>query len=128
MAGRQCVVHARKEGKSLGKANITNILHCRPGRFMSFQSSRSSGVVSWQGNPNCQAAHDWVLDWLKSHNAPFIGSGETVGVRRKGNLGECIAFLIGSANEYQNHHVFPANALTPLVNNAGVGVDIVWVW
>ena len=96
---------------------------------MSFQFSKAGNVIIWTGSPDCQAAHNWVLEWLTSRNAPFLAEGEELGPRRKGNFGECIAFQIGSANLFngEGDYTFPANALNPLVNNARPGVDIVWI-
>ena len=62
---------------------------------MAFQYSGDKTILVWRGNPDCQAGHDWLLNWLKSLPAPFLNSVQEFSVRIQGNLGEAIAFRIG---------------------------------
>src|SRR5687767_7859767 len=93
----------------------------------SFQSTLSSGVVLWTGNPDCQAGHHAVLEWLTDNAAPFLPSVEEDDTRLLGNLGETVSMCIGVWNHFETCHCFPSNALTPFRKISKPEIDIVWV-
>ena len=53
---------------------------------MAFAPTRHSGVTLWEGDPDCQAAHDALLARLIAMNSTFIGAAAVLVVNRKGNL------------------------------------------
>jgi hypothetical protein len=95
---------------------------------MTFKSNRSGDVLLWIGDPDCQAGHQFLLDRLKTTTHYFISMSEPLGTRRKGNLGEFIAFEIGKGTAALAQTLrFCANAANPLNNISISDLDITWV-
>lgn len=93
----------------------------------SFSRNSSNGVTLWVGNPDCQAAHNLILTWLKGRISSFRTNASTSDNILKGNLGEAISFCVGLWNHFGNYYPFPANAFNPLDTIARDGIDIVWI-
>lgn len=94
---------------------------------MSFSRNDANGVVLWMGYPNCQAAHDAILMWLRNHCSSFLSIQTEVTRAVKGNLGESIAFYVAHQYIFNAYHAFAANALNPLSKISRPGIDIVWI-
>jgi hypothetical protein len=94
---------------------------------MSFQKTVTNGVARWTGHPNCQAAHDWLLQGLKTQCLSFRPTGTILDNNLQGNLGEFIAFFIGANHDYSTARAFAANAFAPLAANSKPEIDIVWL-
>jgi hypothetical protein len=93
-----------------------------------FRKQQVGGVSIWRGNPNCQDAHDYLLKRLQvMTGGQFLPPNGALSPRRIGNLGECISFCIGKAEDFANHMPFPANAFEPLSDISRDGIDIVWL-
>ena len=85
--------------------------------------------TAWAGNPDCQAAHDYLLMRL-THivGGQFRARGNALTNRIKGNLGEFTAFWVGRDGPHSSwSHVFTLNCHQPLMDISLAGVDIVWV-
>lgn len=100
---------------------------------MSFTGTASGDVTLWVGNPDCQAAHDSILAWLKARFQPnyfrnFSPVPSEPDNILKGNLGEGISFCIGVWNNFSNYRPFPANAFNPLSTIAKSEIDIIWIF
>lgn len=93
---------------------------------MRFSRALSSGITVWRGDPDCQAAHDEILTYLRSR-ATFVQPGVAAGVRRHGNLGEHIAFRLGDERDYNGWERQIRNASEPLSNVSSSGIDIIWL-
>jgi hypothetical protein len=93
-----------------------------------FKRALSSGISVWRGDPDCQAAHDEIVAHLRARAANFVHPNEAAENRRKGNLGEHIAFRIGDATDFSGWERLIKNASEPLVNISTSGVDIVWAF
>jgi hypothetical protein len=96
------------------------------GVLSGFAQTTKNGIVVWIGSPNCQSAHDAILEWLKSICSDFPGAA-VLDARLKGNLGESIGFYIGKTYEFGACRAFAANALSPFRNISQADLDIVWV-
>ena len=97
---------------------------------MPFTGTTSSGVTLWVGDPDCQAAHNSLLTWLRGRCSTFRNFSPVPSEPDnilKGNLGEAISFCVGNWNRFSNHRPFPANAFNPLNTIAKSGIDIVWI-
>jgi hypothetical protein len=93
-----------------------------------FDSTSVSGIALWRGTPTCQAAHDSLLATLLGRHAPLPPINGPLSNRRRGNLGEFIAFCVGRDCAYcpPEFHVVAANAFNPLQDISVSNVDILW--
>jgi hypothetical protein len=82
-------------------------------------------IVLWRGNPDSQAAHDWLLDWLRNELKAAFRT-QPLNNRILGNLGECMAHMLGSSADFAGYHSYAANAIHPLENISRPGIDILW--
>ena len=87
------------------------------------------GWLSWEGDPDDDAAHKTVLDWLQGMVTPgILNSSESLSNAAKGNLGEFIAYQIGSNYVFTNVTIaHAANAWDPLSQISRPDIDIVWL-
>lgn len=92
-----------------------------------FRRSTGGGVTLWVGRPNCQAAHDAILKWLRSHVGTFLPRNKALNTAIMGNLGETIAFVVGVQHDFSGHFCFAANAFDPLNRISRSFVDLVWL-
>ena len=92
-----------------------------------FARSDAGGVVLWFGDPDCQAAHNSLLAWLRRKCSPFLPSARRDDNILRGNLGESIGFCVAYWHGYSDCHGFPANALRPFRPNSAIDLDIVWL-
>jgi hypothetical protein len=95
---------------------------------MAFKRSGTGYVAVWFGDPDCQACHDWMLDWLRRLGTSFFAEESMFSISVQGNLGECIAHSIGATYEFPSIQSFAANALQPLRKISKPDIDIVWVY
>lgn len=99
---------------------------------MSFNGiSEQPRITVWLGNPDCQSAHDAVLDELSQFCSEFLLKAPSDDARLnilKGNLGEFIGFCIGKWGALSSHRAFAANAFTPLGSISKPEIDIVWLY
>ena len=94
---------------------------------------RSGGVpgwLAWEGDPDDDAAHGTILDWLETAvTAGFVESEDTLSNQVKGNLGEFIAYRIGKSYVFTNVDIaHTANAWDPLSRISRPDIDIVWLY
>ena len=61
---------------------------------MAFRVIQHPGVSLWEGDPDCQTAHDALLTRLAAMHTSFIGVTATLDVKRKGNIGEFISLYV----------------------------------
>ncbi|RYD85030.1 MAG: hypothetical protein EOP84_03785 [Verrucomicrobiaceae bacterium] len=95
---------------------------------MSFGRSDGDEYVFWKGTPDCQTAHDAVLEWITGlTESNFLSSASEINTNVVGSLGETITAMIG-INEEWGIKMFAANALTPLALQSKSEIDIVWVY
>lgn len=80
----------------------------------------------WVGEPDDQAAHDWLLDAMTHMGLPFTTAPMTT--RIQGNLGECCGMLIGRDNDFGGFMCVAANAFQPLQDISRSEMDLVWMW
>ena len=87
------------------------------------------GWLAWEGDPDDDAAHQRVLDWLQGVvSAGFLKSSESLSNAAKGNLGEFIAYQLGSSYVFTNITIaHAANAWDPLSQISRPDIDIVWL-
>jgi hypothetical protein len=86
------------------------------------------GCNLWLGDPDCDAAHQVILDWLGKRVARFLTGEESVISSVKGNIGEAIAFVVGQEHKFaMEDFPFPANAFHPLRRISQSDIDIVWI-
>ena len=87
------------------------------------------GWLAWKGDPDDNAAHQRLLDWL----VPVVGVSfwkdhVPVSNRVKGNLGEFIAYSIGKHYVFHDNSIADtANASEPLSDISRPGLDIIWI-
>ena len=88
-----------------------------------------TGVLAWEGDPDDDAAHQKILDWLRAAEpVGFLDPTEPLSNITKGNLGEFITFKIGKNHVFADEaQAEPANAHAPLFPKSGEGIDIVWL-
>ena len=97
---------------------------------MTFAFQNISGVDCFWGNPDCSAGYAWIQERLRDLCAQWLSSEDSLGDRRKGNLGEFIAFHV-SRNTGLNgagFHCILGNAHKPLSSSSDPGLDIVFVY
>jgi hypothetical protein len=92
-----------------------------------FSARIENDIELWEGAPDCQAAHDAVLEQLFKYCKNFLVAGESVSERHKGNLAEFIACMLGKHHDLSAYCVFAANAFNPLSNISKSDLDLVWV-
>ena len=97
-----------------------------------FKNNRGDvvGWLAWEGDPDDDAAHQTILVWLQDLNAPGFLEGQTsLSNRVKGNLGEFIAYCIGTTYVFTNVTISPtANAWEPLSDISRPDIDIIWLY
>lgn len=83
----------------------------------------------WVGDPDCQAAHELILDLLqKKKAAPFLPSGTSVTNSIKGNIGEFVALcVLKLTTAHDGMQVVAANANNPLNAISHTEIDIAWI-
>ena len=88
-----------------------------------------TGWSAWEGDPDDDAAHQTVLNWLQSAaTAGFLKPSASLSNATKGNLGEFIAYQIGANYVFSNIAIaHAANAWDPLSEISRPDVDIVWL-
>jgi len=94
-----------------------------------FTPTVQASLTLWRGTPDCQAAHDYLLERL-THitGGQFRAVGSPLTNRIKGNLGEVSAFWLGREGPHAGlSHVFTMNCHQPLLDISLAGVDIVWI-
>lgn len=99
------------------------------GTTFAFTRSIRGPISDWRGLPDCQSAHNYLHQRLNFVlHGRWLPRSETLNQRRKGNLGEFVAWCIGQGSTYSTHYAFPANAFDPLSNISVNGIDIVWLF
>ena len=86
--------------------------------------------MAWEPDPSANAAHATILGWLMgSVPSAFLTATEPVSNSVKGNLGEFIAYRIGSSFIFTNQIIADtANAADPLSRISRPDIDIVWLY
>ncbi len=94
-----------------------------------FSRQPLDGVVLWQGAPDSQAAHEFVLGWMRERYSEFHTTHPPAAHLNvlRGNMGEVLAFCLGTEHDFSSHHSFPANAHDPMKLISKPDIDIVWV-
>ena len=89
----------------------------------------TTGQLSWEGDPDDDAAHQTILTWLQGAvTAGFLKPTDPVSNIVKGNLGEFIACRIGESYVFTNGEIaHAANAWDPLSQISRPDVDIAWL-
>jgi hypothetical protein len=93
-----------------------------------FNAVATGNVRLWSGDPDCQAAHEAILEWLRSRKVRFRDTASPVDHILRGNLGETITFFVAVHDDYEACHAYPANALRPFNPNSAIDFDIAWVY
>lgn len=95
----------------------------------SFLASTSDGVRVWSGDPDCQAAHNALLDWLKETCKPFRLPKDAKHDDNilRGNVGEAIAFCVSMWHDCKNYRAFATNATRPFRPKSDIDIDILWL-
>ena len=93
-------------------------------------SCNVTGCLAWVGDPDDQAAHLTILDWLQvAVTSGFLNDQISMSNRVKGNLGEFIAYCIGKSYVFTNVTIaHAANAWDPLSEISRPDLDIVWLY
>ena len=88
------------------------------------------GWLSWEGDPDEDAAHQTILAWLQGAvTAGFLKPTESLANAVKGNLDEFIAYRIGESYTFTNVTIaHAANAWDPLSQISRPDVDIIWLY
>ncbi len=97
---------------------------------MSFRHGQPTDVFVWTGDPDCQAAHDWLLTWLQDHVAfiaPPAAGAFQINQRILGNLGETVSMCIGLSLRPPAERCFAVNAHQPLSDISRPDVDLLWL-
>jgi hypothetical protein len=94
---------------------------------MAFKQTSSASVMLWSGNPNCEAAHAFLRDHLRMHAPAFPTAWSPQDTRTQGNLGETIAFCVGTFSSHAQARCFPANATHPFSGISRNGIDLLWI-
>ena len=84
----------------------------------------------WEGDPDSDAAHHTVLQWLQSvATSGFQQPTQSLSPAVKGNLGEFTAYEIGHNYVFTNGEIaYGANTADPLSPKSQDGIDIVWLY
>jgi hypothetical protein len=96
-------------------------------REMAFRVIQHPGVSLWEGDPDCQTAHDALLTRLAAMHTSFIGVTATLDVKRKGNIGEFISLYVSSYTGLRPAYCFANNAVNPLSGISLSGLDITYI-
>ena len=90
----------------------------------------TTGQLSWEGDPDDDAAHQTILTWLQGAvTAGFLKPTDPVSNIVKGNLGKFIAYRIGEGYVFTNVTIaHAANAWDPLSQISRPDVDIAWLY
>ena len=95
---------------------------------MSFQQDNVNGVVVWTGQPDCQAAHNWLLTWLSQHALPFLPHPpEQLSFSMQGNLAETLSMCVAWQFRQPSQRCFPANAQHPFSSISRPDIDLLWI-
>lgn len=92
---------------------------------MSFSRLTAGPVVLWQGDPDSSAAEGALLDWLREELGAAFRT-DPLNERVFGNLGECLAHMLGLRSDFADWHSIVANAVQPLANVSASGIDVLW--
>lgn len=97
---------------------------------MAFVYSKEQGTTLWTGDPDSQAAHDDILQWIRDTGQPFLPPGSSPTPRITGNIGELTAFRIGRGYVFTDAAILAhaANADQPLSDISRPYVDMVWLY
>jgi hypothetical protein len=97
---------------------------------MSFKQKPSGDVALWNGDPNCDAAQEFLRDWLRKNAPNYPTAWTKEDTRTQGNLGETIAFCVGAFIGHvggQDLRCFAANAFNPFSGISRSEIDLFWV-
>ncbi len=92
--------------------------------------SNVQGLLTWEGEPDDNAAHRKILEWLQcSATSGFLSSSDSLSNPLKGNIGEFIAYKLGDEFIFTNTEIADAaNAWNPLSKISRPDIDIVWLY
>lgn len=94
-----------------------------------FTSTEINGTIVWAGDPDEEAGHAQVLDWIRQTGQTFLPAGTIPSPRIVGNIAEMIVFQIGREHDFQHADIYAdaVNAAQPLSDISNAGVDILWM-
>ena len=77
----------------------------------SFIATVEDGVRVWCGTPDCQAAHEALLEWLKTNCKPFrrVAEAKLDDNILRGNVGESIALCVSLWHDCDGYRAFATN-------------------
>lgn len=87
-------------------------------------------IVFWTGDPDCDALEALLRDHVAGSPKPMLDKAEAFLDSHKGNLGECLALVVGKAGQFSGRAVRPvaANCAVPLAGNSRTGLDLSWLY
>lgn len=94
-----------------------------------FARTGEDGIVLWRGQPDCEAAHRCIIEWLTASTTRLLTDLAEADNVLKGNLGEFISFHVGRAYAFpqSDFRAYPANAWAPLAAISKPDIDVVWL-
>jgi hypothetical protein len=97
---------------------------------MTFKPSPALGVDCFAGNPTCADGYAWIQAHLQALCSNWLPPGSKLGDRRKGNLGEFIAFHVSEDSGFcgKGYFCMVGNANKPLSSSSDPGLDIAFVY
>lgn len=76
-----------------------------------FKRNTSDAIHLCTGNPDCQSAHDYLLERLKATSTFVLSAADTITNSIRGNLGEFIAFSVCGDLSFFDFRAFPNSSL-----------------
>lgn len=116
--------------RSVEHRSLRNRWHIRKDFWVVLKFSRTiaAGITVYTGDPDCQAAHDELLQFLRAKGTAFLPKSVKLSTARQGNLGEHIAYRIARHFDFHRHRARTANAHEPLSAVSLTHIDILWVF
>lgn len=113
--------------RSLSQAKTLAVAY--PVGMPALKTLKKSRVVLWRGNPDCQAAHDFLRTRLLAVATPLPAHTAHLSRRTQGNLGEFMAFCVGTDFAFPTRFFTPfaANAHSPVSDISRPDADILWL-
>lgn len=95
-----------------------------------FRRAEAQGLVVWTGDPDDDAVHHSICEWLHELYPVYPAGVRADGTGIRGNLGECMSLRVGLLHDFGDaaYWHYAPTAIAPLKTYPDRGIDIIWLY